>query len=122
VLNVATDEGPRALCWLCRHAVTVHRVPVSCACDYERYESKDGTMRGIRWSEDRICLHTRAGIIPADARSKLDEYAAAKREMSRATFAALQNLSATEMDALVRHVDARQQEQRDAQAPAELAA
>lgn len=81
VLNVATDEGSKPLCWLCRHAVVEHAVKLrlvatGVAPECATYRDDDGELR-LRWTEDKVCLCRRGAIYPADVIARRDEIRAA---------------------------------------------
>ena len=84
VRDVATDEGPQSLCWLCRHAVVEHGIRLTrirCGgVTPERavYRDAEGSVR-MRLDEDHVCLHTRAAIYPADVIRYRDDFAEAAR-------------------------------------------
>lgn len=112
VLNVATAGGPVALCWICRHDVVVHGIRVERLMDVppERssYRDADGNLRRRLDEYGKVCMHTRAGIYPADVLKARDEYAAAKREQMYAQFAVQYDLALSEVVALARSAHERQ--------------
>lgn len=124
VLDAATDEGPKPLCWICRHDVVEHGVKLarinSVPVERSSYRNSDGGLVR-RLDEDHICMHTRAGIYPADVLKWRDEYAAAKREQMHAQFGAQFNLSLAELTTLVRHCDAKKTAEAAAESHAPLA-
>lgn len=76
VLHSPTDEGPRPLCWTCRHAVVVHGVPLAGAWDSESVTIGDDAVQ-VTWGArpSAVCLCRASEIYPADV--------TARRELAR---------------------------------------
>jgi hypothetical protein len=70
VENVPTNEGPKSLCWICRHAVVRHGVPVARAWDTDCVHGEDGELLKVVYDEERFCMCSKAGIYPPEAVEK----------------------------------------------------